>query len=407
MARDLHDRTDGNPFFVEEVLRHLQETGALGTDAGLGTTAVALAQHAIPTGVKDVIGQRLAQLGPEAVKVLTLGSVIGREFDLGLLEAIGVSMEDHVLEVLEQAVRAGLIAEVPETVGRFAYGHALIRETLYDDLTRTRRVRLHREIALALQRQCGDDPGPRLGELAYHFLQAAPAGDVDTAMAYATSAAERAISLAAYEEAAVSYAAAVGVLEEQGEDDSARYVELLLGLGDSQRLVGDPDAARQTFGRAAEVARAHGWPRLLAEAARGYTAWTHAYALRAQPDESGAGLIEAALGALGEEDGSLRATLLAQLAFARGTSNVCRTGRGHVGPAQALPAPRVTLSTSPGSRVTRPPSGLRFTPRCTPSWAWIPALRCRSRSRCSRSANVARTGSSCSGPGAGGSCTSS
>ncbi len=117
MARDLHDRTDGNPFFVEEVLRHLQETGALGTDAGLGTTAVALAQHTIPTGVKDVIGQRLAQLGPEAVKVLTLGSVIGREFDLGLLEAIGVSTEDHVLEVLEQAVQTGLIAEVPETVG--------------------------------------------------------------------------------------------------------------------------------------------------------------------------------------------------------------------------------------------------------------------------------------------------
>ncbi len=135
LARDLHDRTDGNPFFIEEVLRHLQETGALRTDPGLGTTVVTLAQHTIPTGVKDVIGQRLAQLGPEAVKVLTLGSVIGREFELGLLGAVGVNAEDHVLEILEQAVRAGLIAEVPETVGRFAYAHALIRETLYDDLT--------------------------------------------------------------------------------------------------------------------------------------------------------------------------------------------------------------------------------------------------------------------------------
>jgi class 3 adenylate cyclase len=339
LARDLHDRTDGNPFFIEEVLRHLRETGALRTDTGLDTAVVTLAQHAIPTGVKDVIGQRLAQLGPEAVKVLTLASVIGPEFDVGLLGAVGVSAEDDVLELLEHAVRAGLIAEVPETVGRFAYGHALIREALYDDLTRTRRVHLHREIAVALERQCGDDPGPRLRELAYHFLQAAPAGDVDTAVTYATSAAERAISRAAYEEAALSYAAAVGVLEEQGEDDTARYVELLLGLGDSQRLVGDPAAARETFGRAAGVARAHGWHRLLADAARGYTAWTHAYALRAQPDDSGAELIEAALGHLGEDDDSLRATLLAQLAFARYFDRAPdgersrRSGAGVAGPA--------------------------------------------------------------------------
>jgi class 3 adenylate cyclase len=339
LTRALHERTDGNPFFIEEVLRHLQETGALGEDPVFGTKDVTLAQHAIPAGVKEVIGQRLAQLGPEAVKVLTLGSVIGREFDLGLLGAVGITAGDPVVEILEETVRAGLIVEVPDAVGLYSYCHALIRETLYEGLTRTRRVHLHREIALALERQCGDDPGSRVGELSYHFLQAAPGGDVDKAMTYATRAAERAISLAAYEEGAVHYAAAAGVLERQGEGDSARYAELLLGLGDAQRLAGEPEGARKTFGRVAEVARGRGWHQLFARAARGYTAWTHAYALRAQPDESGADLLEEALDSLGE-DSPLRATLLAQLAFARYFDRApdgkrsSRSGAGVAGPAQ-------------------------------------------------------------------------
>ena len=186
LARALHERTDGNPLFVEEVLRHLRDTGALGGDPGRGTTSVALAQYGIPAGVKEIIGQRLAQLGPEAVKILTLGSVIGRDFDLGLLGAVGVAAGDPVLEILERGVHAGLIAEVPDAVGLYSFCHALIRETLYDDLSRTRRVHLHREIGLALESQCGDDPGLRLGELSYHFLQAAPGGDLERAMLYAT-----------------------------------------------------------------------------------------------------------------------------------------------------------------------------------------------------------------------------
>jgi eukaryotic-like serine/threonine-protein kinase len=237
-------------------------------------------------------------------------------------------------------VRAGLVAEAPDAVGLYSFCHELIRETLYDDLSRTRRVHLHREIAVALEGRCGDDPGPRLGELAYHYLQAAPGGDLEKAVAYATRAAERAISLARYEEGAVQYAAAADVLEAEREGTSARYVELLLGLGDAQRLAGDAEAARATFGRVAELARSRGWHDQFARAACGYTAWTHAYALRAKPDESGADLLEEALGSVGGGDNPLRATLLAQLVFARyferdaGGQRSSRSGSGVAGPAQ-------------------------------------------------------------------------
>ena len=340
LARALHERTSGNPFFIEEVLGHLRDTGVLTEDRGTGTEVMTPAVHSIPAGVQEVIGQRLARLGSEAVKVLTLASVIGSDFDLGLLGAVGVADGDRLLDILDQGVRAGLIAEVADAVGRFAFRHALIRETLYDDLSRTRRVHLHREIALALERQCGHDPGPRLGELAHHYLQAAPAGDLDRAVAYATRAAERATSLARYAEAAVHYAAAAGALEAEGRGTSAQYVELLLGLGDAQRLAGDAEAARETFERVAGLARARGWHEQLARAARGYTAWTHAYALRAEPDESGADLLDEALDTVGEDDSPLRATLLAQLVFARYFDRApegrrsSRSGAGVAGPAR-------------------------------------------------------------------------
>ena len=316
-ARAVQEQTDGNPFFIEEVVRHLRETGALQDQCGGWTGDLTAAQQGIPAGVKEVIGQRLARLGKEAIRILTLASIIGRDFDLDLLDAIGVAAGDPALEILEQAVGLGVIAEVPGTFGRYSFSHALIRETLYDDLTSTRRVHLHREIALALEKQCKDDPGPRLGELAYHFLQAAPGGGLDTAVDYATRAAERATTQVAYEEAAAHYTAAIGALKAQKEGASPASAELLLGLGNAQRLAGDPEAARGTFQRAAEIARAHGSHEQLGRAARGLTAWTHAYALRAQPDETGARMLEEALDALGHEESALRATLLAQLAFAR------------------------------------------------------------------------------------------
>lgn len=142
-VRAVHELTEGNPFFIEEVLRHLAETGAIYERDGRWTTHLTVDRMGIPEGVKDVIGRRVSRLSVECNSILTIASVIGREFDLDGLERASDLPIDRLLELLEEAVAARVVAEAPEIVGRYSFSHALIHETLYDESSATRRVRLH------------------------------------------------------------------------------------------------------------------------------------------------------------------------------------------------------------------------------------------------------------------------
>ena len=139
LARSIRERTGGNPFFVEEVLRHLCETNA----AGDVTRALRIVRTNIPVGVKEVIGRRLSRLSEQCDNVLTIASVIGREFGIDSLERAGDLSRDELLEVLEEAIAAEIVSEQPLVVGRYSFSHALVYETLYDELTTTRRVHIH------------------------------------------------------------------------------------------------------------------------------------------------------------------------------------------------------------------------------------------------------------------------
>jgi len=156
-VRAIHEHTEGNPFFIEEVLRHLAETDADYEREGRLTTDLAIAELGIPEGVKEVIGQRLTRLSEECNSVLTIASVIGREFGIEALERASDLPVDRLLELLEEAVAARVIEEAPHMVGRYSFSHALTRETLYDELTTTRRVRLH-----GLTLQYADSKGVKL-----------------------------------------------------------------------------------------------------------------------------------------------------------------------------------------------------------------------------------------------------
>jgi len=143
LIQAVHELTEGNPFFIEEVLRHLAETGAIyRRDAGW-TTRLSVDEMGIPEGVRDVIGQRLSRLSEECNSILTIASVIGRQFDLDALERASDLSIDRLLNVLEEAVAARVVDEVPDMVGRYSFSHTLVHETLYGELTTTRRVRLH------------------------------------------------------------------------------------------------------------------------------------------------------------------------------------------------------------------------------------------------------------------------
>src|SRR5262249_3292365 len=155
----------------------------------------------IPEGIKEVIGRRLSRLSDDTNKVLRLAAVIGRQFDVALLRRIADLPEDAILDALDEAAVPGLVAELPGTVDRFAFSHALIRTTLYDELSASRRARVHRKVGEALEELTGPNPGARIDELAHHWLAATQVSDQGKAITYARQAGDRALANLAFEEA--------------------------------------------------------------------------------------------------------------------------------------------------------------------------------------------------------------
>ena len=123
----LYEETEGNPFFIEEIVRHLADSGVEAATAG----AHELHAIGLPDDVQEVITRRLARLGDDALETLRVAAVIGREFDAGLLERVLDLDEERFFAALEEAQRAGLIAEQPSVPEGYAFAHALVRETLY------------------------------------------------------------------------------------------------------------------------------------------------------------------------------------------------------------------------------------------------------------------------------------
>ena len=166
----------------------------------------------MPADVRALIRRRVANLAREAVAVLRVAAVIGREFDLYLLQRTSRLTPARFVDVLGDAVALGVIAELPATPRRYSFAHELVRETLYDDLPPARRLKLHREVGRLLESLYGEDLHPHLSEIARHLYLAAPLGDADQALEYLVRAGDRAAALFAYEEAAVHYRRALELL---------------------------------------------------------------------------------------------------------------------------------------------------------------------------------------------------
>ena len=244
--------TDGNPLFVGEIVR------LLATDGRLDAPADASWVHAIPETVKEVIGRRLKRLSGECVGALTLASVVGREFPLDLLERLSGQGRHELFTVLDEAIVARLVTDVPGSPGRMRFIHALVGDTLYDTLTPGRRVELHRRAGEAIEAIAAPQTDARLSELAHHFYRALPAADPGVAVEYARRAADQASGLLAHEEAARLYQTAVTALRLAPQPDRDGERRLLLRLGDSLARSGDMPRARDAFLQAAALARATG-----------------------------------------------------------------------------------------------------------------------------------------------------
>lgn len=130
LARAIHLETEGNPFFVREVLRHLAETDAVVRHGDGWSTRLPIEELGIPEGVREVVGKRLARLSGEANRVLRTAAAVGAEFEPELVRAAGGFNEEALITALEEATGARLVIE--STSGRYRFAHALVRDTLYN-----------------------------------------------------------------------------------------------------------------------------------------------------------------------------------------------------------------------------------------------------------------------------------
>jgi DNA-binding SARP family transcriptional activator len=308
LVAGIWEETEGNPLFVDEVVRLLAQEGLLGGGR------VDVDRIGVPHSVREVIGRRLRRLSEGCTRIVTLAAVLGREFGLMALQSVSALPLDELLKGLDEAMTARVVAELPGAPGRLRFAHALIRDALYEDLTEVRRIGLHRLAGEALEGLYGANPDPHLAELAHHFFLAAPGGETGKAVEYARRAADRAVASLAYEEAVRLLSLGLEALELDVAPDETTRCELLLSLGEAELRAGDSLAAKRAFLEAAGIARRLHLPHELARAATGYGGRIM-YA-RAGDDDRLVPLLEEGLAALAQEDVELRARLLARLAGA-------------------------------------------------------------------------------------------
>ena len=312
LAHAVRRETGGNPFFTAEVLRHLVETDALRQDAdGRWGMTVDLASVGLPASVREVVAQRVRRLGDEVGHVLTVASVIGREFDLALLAPAAERSELAVLEALEMATERAVVAEVDGYPDRFTFTHALFQHTLYEELSATRRARLHRHIGELLEGVCGTDPGDRIGELANHWVAAIRPTELTKALGYVRRAGEWALTSSAPDEAARWFAQARELLEAHGSEDPADLLDVLISLGEAQRMAGEPTFRETLLAAAAGAAEQGDVRRLVAAVLANHRGMASSIG---EVDHERIDVLRQALAAVGDDDSAASARLLANLA---------------------------------------------------------------------------------------------
>ena len=300
-----YEMTQGNPFFLGEVLQLWQ--GAGGPPA---VESIEDGHVALPQGVREAVGRRLDGLSDECNRVLRSASVLGRRFRTSVLEQLADRPTSLLLGDLDEAVVAGMVEPIGAAVGAYKFSHLLVQETLYEELSTPERVALHGRAAEVLEEVHGPDSAEHLAELAHHLFQAAPGGDVERAVQACVDAGRHAMRVLAYEEAAAHYARALLACDLAGRVDEAERCELLLAEADARDRAGEFKQQRAAGRRAFEKARALDRPDLLARAA---LAVSGRFDL-GPPYAHGRVEIEDALEALGDRHPGLRAQLLGRLA---------------------------------------------------------------------------------------------
>ncbi len=267
------EKTGGNPFFVEEVLRSLVEQGVIFRTEN-GWKRKAISEIEVPPTVRAVIEQRLSRLDEESLTVLTAASVLGKEFSFELLQKVTAIDEEALLERIERSLKLRLLSEKKLVRGESAYVFTdmQVRDVLQEGISLVRRRKLHLRAGQAMEELYKDKIEEKASELAYHFLEG---NDQEKSLRYCVKAGGRAAELYAHQEALKQFRVALELLEERGGDEDVLLkVDVLERLGDSSMLVGQNDAAIEYYGKAAAIYEGAGEAK---KAGRTYTKMATAY----------------------------------------------------------------------------------------------------------------------------------
>jgi len=308
----LFRETEGNAFFLEEVVRHLAAEDLLFDRTGGWRSDIQAGVFDIPETVRLTVGRRLDTLSDDTRRILTMASAVGRDFVLELIERLAGSDDDVLLDALDDAERAGLISSSDDAgLVRYRFAHQLIQQTLLGDTSLTRRQLLHLRVADAMEDLYAATVAEHSAEIAYHLGEAGRRADPSRTSRLLVMAGERAIEAAAYDEGARYFDRALALLP---ANDPAVRAPLIEKLGLAERSSGHPTAAIATWREAIDAYEAAGdgaaIARLCLDAGLQVARW-----LRRRES---AELAQRGLDALREGPSPMRAGLLALAGIAAG-----------------------------------------------------------------------------------------
>jgi hypothetical protein len=256
-GRGLHERTEGNPLFLHELIELLATEGRLGTHADATVPTV-------PPGVQFVVRRRVSRLPSSTQRLLSVASVVGRSFDVAVLAEVSGDAVLATLELLEPALAAGLVQ--PDGTG-FRFSHALVADALSAEVNPARRAHIHAATARALDARPPAVPDAGAALVAHHALAGAVAGTAELAVEASRRAARHAKSRLAHEDAAGHWDRVAAALELARPDDLAARAEAHLEAGAARLWVDLIDPGKASILRAIELADRAGDQRLMARAA--------------------------------------------------------------------------------------------------------------------------------------------
>jgi predicted ATPase/KaiC/GvpD/RAD55 family RecA-like ATPase len=245
----VYEKTRGNPFFVEEVIRSLKEEDVIFREENQWKMRE-VSKIEFPATVKSVIKTRISRLDDEGQSILTMASFVGNDFTFEAVRGVTGIEESKLLELMERLLKTGLVKEkIIRGEDVYCFSDVMVRDVVHEEVSHLRHRKLHGSVGNALEKVYASNLDQHLGELAYHFLEA---GDKDKALDYFLKAGEKAWAIYAPNEAFSYFQHALELLEEHG-DDLEKKARIIERLGILRSWMGEPRVCLQYWNRALDL----------------------------------------------------------------------------------------------------------------------------------------------------------